>query len=104
VQSAQGKYDVALATLGTKPMGEHEAARLETRGDILYAKGDRAGALAEYEAARKLQPATDDAAGEASVSELLDLKVADLKGSAATTPVAPPTVAPTPAPAATVKP
>ncbi len=29
VQSAMGQYDVALATLGTKTLGEHEAARLE---------------------------------------------------------------------------
>ncbi|MEJ0099355.1 MAG: tetratricopeptide repeat protein [Pseudomonadota bacterium] len=108
VQSAQGKYDVALATLGTASMGEHEAARLETHGDILLAKGDRAGALKDYEAARKLQPAvTDDSAGDPNVSELLDLKVADLKGStAASAAVAPATVpAPaTPAPAATGKP
>ncbi len=105
VQSSQGKFDVALATLGTNSMGEHEAARLETRGDILFAKGDRAGALKEYEAARKLQPAVADDNGAAgNVSELLDLKVADLKGSPAATPAAAPTVSPAPAPAATVKP
>ncbi len=35
-----GKYDVALATLGTKTLGEQEAARLEVRGDVLLDKGD----------------------------------------------------------------
>jgi predicted negative regulator of RcsB-dependent stress response len=82
VQAAQGKHDVALATLGTADMGEHKAAYTETRGDILLSKGDRAGALKEYEAARKLQPA-EDAGG--TVVELLDLKINDLR-SAATAP------------------
>jgi predicted negative regulator of RcsB-dependent stress response len=80
VQAAQGKHDVALATLGTADMGEFKAAYTETRGDILLSKGDRAGALKEYEAARKLQPA-DDTIG--TVTELLDLKINDLRTAAA---------------------
>jgi predicted negative regulator of RcsB-dependent stress response len=79
VQSSQGQYDAALATLGTANLGVHEAARLEARGDVLLAKGDSAAALAEYTAARKLLPA-QDAGG---VAELLDLKIADLGGSPA---------------------
>lgn len=78
VQSAQGQYDAALATLGTASMGEHEPARLEARGDVLLAKGDRAAALAEYQAARKLLPAAEQREG--GVRELLDLKIADLGG------------------------
>jgi predicted negative regulator of RcsB-dependent stress response len=79
VQSAQGQYDAALATLGTKEMGLHEPARLEARGDVLLAQGDRAAALAEYQAARRLLPAAEQQEG--GVGELLDLKIADLGGT-----------------------
>jgi predicted negative regulator of RcsB-dependent stress response len=79
VQSAQGKYDAALATLGTADMGTHEAARLEVRGDVLFAKGDREGALKEYLASRKLLPEVE--LGEGGLGELLDLKIADLGGT-----------------------
>jgi predicted negative regulator of RcsB-dependent stress response len=97
VQAAQGKLDVALATLGKDPMSAQEGARLEARGDVLLAKGDRAGALAEYEAARKAQPTgIADASPDTSAIGLLDLKIADLKG--APLPAAP-AVAPAPAPA-----
>lgn len=78
VLSAQGKYDEALATLGTAHMGLHEAARLEVRGDVLLASGDRAAALAEYQAARRALP--DVELEEGGVGELLDLKIADLGG------------------------
>jgi predicted negative regulator of RcsB-dependent stress response len=78
VQAAQGNYDVALATLGDKPLGNEEPARLEVRGDILLAKGDMAGALAAYEEARQLHPGS----GEADdAGQLLNLKIADLKSS-----------------------
>jgi predicted negative regulator of RcsB-dependent stress response len=91
VQSAMGQYDVALATLGTKALGEHEAARLEVRGDVLFAKGDRVGALAEYEAALKAQPPVQvQDNGEGNVAELLSLKIADLKGGTAVTSTAAP--------------
>lgn len=78
VQAAQEQYDAALATLGTQDMGEHEAARLEVRGDILFARGDREGALKEYQAARERLPAVE--LQEGGVGELLDLKMADLGG------------------------
>jgi hypothetical protein len=63
-------------------MGAQEGARLEARGDVLLAKGDRAGAMAEYEAARKVQPVgTGESSAETSSAGLLDLKIADLKGA-----------------------
>ena len=79
VQSAQGQHDKALATLGTANMGVFESAYAETRGDVLYAKGDRAGALKEYEAARKLL--TPESAGKDGVGPLLELKISELKAS-----------------------
>jgi predicted negative regulator of RcsB-dependent stress response len=79
VQSALGQHDKALATLGTQDMGSYQAAFLETRGDVLFAKGDRAGALKEYEAARKLL--SSDSAGAEGVGPLLDLKISDLKAT-----------------------
>jgi predicted negative regulator of RcsB-dependent stress response len=84
VQAAQGKYDVALATLGDQPLGTQEPARLEARGDILLAKGDLAGALGSYQEARQLHPGTDPD----DSSELLDLKIADLKGAVPAAPAA----------------
>lgn len=82
VQAAQEQYDAALATLGTQDMAEHEAARLEIRGDILFAKGDREGALKEYQAARERLPAVE--LQEGGVGELLALKIADLGATPAT--------------------
>lgn len=86
VQAAQGNYDGALATLGDQPLGMQEPARLEARGDILLANGDSAGALASYEEARQLHPGTGD---QEDSSELLDLKIADVKGSLPAAPAAP---------------
>jgi predicted negative regulator of RcsB-dependent stress response len=80
VQAAQGQYDKALATLGTADMGEYQAAYAEARGDVLRAKGDHAGALKEYESARKLLPPEQQ--GVAGVGEMLDLKINDLRASA----------------------
>ena len=48
VQSAMGKYDDALATLKLEQPGEFDTRISEVRGDVLLAKGDRAGALREY--------------------------------------------------------
>jgi predicted negative regulator of RcsB-dependent stress response len=79
VQAALGKHDLALTTLAAIPpadVGKYQAAYTETRGDILLSKGDRAGALREYEAARKLQPAEQTGS---SVAALLDLKINDLR-------------------------
>lgn len=91
VQSSQGQHDQALATLGTADMGSFQSAFLETRGDVLSAKGDKAGALQEYESARKLLPESQQ--GQAGVGELLDLKISDLRAAvpAAAPPEAPAT-------------
>ncbi len=91
VQSALGRHDQALATLGTADRGAHQSAFAEVRGDVTLVKGDKAGALREYEAARKILTAEDVAAG---INEMLDLKISDLK---AELPVA---AATSPAPAA----
>ena len=75
VQAAQGKYDDALATLKVEQPGEFAPRLADARGDVLLAKGDRAGALREYLAAR-----TGDADGRVD-TELLDLKIRDLGGT-----------------------
>lgn len=77
VQSALGRHDEALATLGTANQGAWEPAFAEARGDVLHAKGDHAGALREYEAARAaLSPTTAQGTG---IGEVLDLKINDLR-------------------------
>jgi len=78
---SQGQHDKALATLGTADMGSYQSAFLEARGDVLYAKGDKAGALKDYESALKLLPETQQ--GTAGVGELLELKINDLRPAAA---------------------
>ncbi len=75
VQAAQGKYDDALTTLKVDDVGEFAPRFADTRGDVLLAKGDRAGALKEYLAARKQ---ADEGLVE---TELLDLKIRDLGGT-----------------------
>src|SRR5690606_24802693 len=78
VLSAQGQHDAALETLGSASIGVHEPARLEVRGDVLLAKGDREGALKEYQAAIELLPPAEKQEG--GVGELVELKIADLSG------------------------
>ena len=75
VQSAQGKYDDALATLKVEDSGEFGARIADTRGDVLLAKGDRDGALKEYLAAR-----ASENNGRLDF-DLLDLKIRDLGGT-----------------------
>lgn len=108
VQAAQGQYDKALATLGTADMGQYQSAYAEARGDVLRSKGDVAGALKEYESARKLLPPEQQ--GVAGVGEILDLKINDLRAgasvsasAAASTPATAPAPAPAPAAAAATK-
>jgi predicted negative regulator of RcsB-dependent stress response len=75
VQAAQSKYDEALGTLKVDDPGQFAPRIADTRGDVLLAKGDRAGALREYLAARA-------APGDGRVdTELLDLKIRDLGGT-----------------------
>ncbi|HYJ41540.1 MAG TPA: tetratricopeptide repeat protein [Steroidobacteraceae bacterium] len=80
VQAAQAKYDDALATLKVENAGEFGPRIADTRGDVLLAKGDRAGALKEYLAARS----TEDN-GRIDF-DLLDLKIRDLGGTPPATP------------------
>jgi predicted negative regulator of RcsB-dependent stress response len=80
VQSAQGKYDDALATLKIEDAGEFAPRMADVRGDVLLAKGDREGALREYVAAR-----TGDDKGQVD-RDLLDLKIRDLGGTPPKTP------------------
>lgn len=73
VQIAQGNPDTALATLAAvKEPGAFALRYQAVRGDALYAKGERAAALAEYQAAR-----AGDTDGVLDAA-LLDLKIADL--------------------------
>jgi len=75
VLSAQGKYDDALAALKVDDVGEFAPRFADVRGDVLLAKGDRDGALREYQAAR-----ATDKQGLVDV-DLLDLKIRDLGGT-----------------------
>lgn len=73
VQLAQSKPDDALATLNAaKETGEFEGRYQEARGDIHLARGDKAAALKEYQAAR------DGAARGTVDADLLELKINEL--------------------------
>jgi predicted negative regulator of RcsB-dependent stress response len=80
VQAAQNKFDEALTTLTVPEAGEFAPRLSDVRGDVLLAKGDRAGALREYLAAR-----SGDVKGRID-TELLDLKIRDLGGTPPKTP------------------
>jgi len=92
VELAQGKPDEALTTLNAAQPGAFAPRYAEVRGDIFFAKGDKAGALKEYRSA--LGAAQGDTA-------LLSLKIADLAGDAPAAAPAPPTTTAAPAGAAT---
>ena len=76
VQLAQNKPDDALATLSGKPAGAFEGKFHEARGDVLFAKGDKEGALKEYRAA---EAGTDTRSVD---GQSLQLKINDLKADA----------------------
>jgi len=78
LQTAMGKPDEALATLGSADAGSFQSAYAEARGDALQAKGDAAGALREYQAAKA---ARTDASAASAESDLLALKINDLQGA-----------------------
>ena len=88
VQIAQGKPDEALGTLNAVEPGAFAARYHEARGDVYYAKGDKAAALKEYRGA--------EGGADAGDTALLNLKIAEL---AADTPAAPPASAATAGPA-----
>jgi predicted negative regulator of RcsB-dependent stress response len=83
VQLAQGKPDDAIKTLDAVDPGAFKARYQEARGDALFAKGDKAGALKEYQAAR------DAALGQSVDPQSLELKIDDLLADN-TTAAAPP--------------
>jgi len=76
VQIAQQRPDNALATLNGVDPGAFGPLYHEVRGDAQLAKGNKAGALSEYRAARTM----DLAAAGGGDNSLLDLKIADLVG------------------------
>jgi predicted negative regulator of RcsB-dependent stress response len=83
VQLAQGRHEVALATLEAARQPAIDARVEELRGDILRARGDDAGALAAYRRAQSLA-ATPSMAGGLVDAELLELKIDELSAAAAT--------------------
>ncbi len=80
VQIAQQKPDDALATLNGVDPGAFGPRFHEVRGDADLAKGDKAGALSEYRAARSMDLGAGGAGG---ANSLLDLKISDLVADAA---------------------
>lgn len=81
LQIAQQKPDEAIATLNGVPDPGAFAPRFhEVRGDALYAKGDKAGALKEYLAAR-----AGTSIGSVD-AQLLELKINDLEGEGTASP------------------
>lgn len=82
VQLAEGLHDAALATLDGAAGAAIEARVAELRGDVLLAKGERAGALEAY---RRAQAAAAAGPGAGLVdTELLGYKIDELAATAAT--------------------
>ena len=79
IQIEQAKYDEAIATLAKDGApGAYAGAYAQVRGDALLRKGDTAGALREYKAAREaISKNAAEESGEATA--LLDLKINDLQ-------------------------
>lgn len=76
VQLAQGSTDAALATLGGAEAGAFAPLFDSIRGDVLYAKGDRPGALASW---RKAEAGAGAVKGAPTVDvPALQLKIGDL--------------------------
>jgi len=113
VQIAQGSADAAIATLGGAQPGAFAPLFEAIRGDALYVKGDRPGALAAW---RKAETEAIAAAAEGAPTVdlvALQLKIGDVladgvKEPAAAAPAAKPAAAAAapaaPAPAAPAKP
>ena len=101
VKLSQGKPDDAIATLDAVDAGAFKPRYQEARGDALVAKGDKAGALQEYQAARA------GSLGQSVDSQGLDLKIDDLLAenvAPAPAAAAPPAAATAPAAGATAPP
>ena len=76
VQLARAKPEEALATLDAVPAGAFASRFHEARGDVLFSKGDKAGALKEYQLAR------EGAITQSVDEQTLDLKIGDLLADA----------------------
>jgi len=101
VQLAQGNPDMAIGTLDGVPAGAFAARFDDVRGDALYAKGDKPGALRVWRKA-----ASTDTEGAVDRNSL-ELKIADLVGDGVAEPAsaaAAPATAPAPTPAHTPTP
>ena len=80
VQMAQSTRMRRLRPWARPTRAPSRAASREVRGDAYFAKGDKAAALREYRAARvAIGPAQ-------AANDLLDLKINDLAGAAASAP------------------
>ncbi|MCU0976714.1 MAG: tetratricopeptide repeat protein [Steroidobacteraceae bacterium] len=87
VESAAGRHDAALGLLAQAETPAIAGRVNELRGDILFAKGDRAGALAAYQKAR-------DSAGTGEQADgLVDLETLALKIGELSTPAPAPAAA-----------
>lgn len=82
VQLAQGQHDAALATLDGAQHAVVAARVQELRGDVLQAKGDRAGALEAYRQAQSAAQAEGSATGLVD-PELLEFKIDELAAAPA---------------------
>ena len=106
VQLAQGNADAAIATLGGAQPGAFGPMFDSIRGDALYAKGDRPGALAAWRkaeadaAASKGAPTVDLVALQLKIGDLLADGVKDASVAAPVAAPAAPAAAATAAPAA----
>jgi predicted negative regulator of RcsB-dependent stress response len=74
LQVDEGKPDLALSTLGAAEPGAFAPRFAEVRGDALYAKGDKEGALKAYREAK-------DSGSTAVDAGLLTLKINELTRS-----------------------
>jgi predicted negative regulator of RcsB-dependent stress response len=83
VQLAQNKADEAIATLNAVDPGAFKARFAEVRGDALLAKGDKPGALKEYQSAR------EGLATQSVDAQALDLKIGDLTADSVVAPAPP---------------
>ncbi|MBS0376443.1 MAG: tetratricopeptide repeat protein [Proteobacteria bacterium] len=68
VERANGKADAALATLAAAPIAQTSPAFADVRGDVLWDKGDKAGAVAAWREALA-------AKGPGINRELVELKI-----------------------------
>ena len=101
VELAQNNADAALRTLGGGEPGAFTALYDVIRGDALYAKGDRAGAVAAWRKAEAVglpagnAPTVDAVSLQLKIADVLADGVKDVTVPAATT-AASPAAAPVP--------